>query len=390
MGMSFTNLHIRKTADLNISDLTEMLKKEMHDKGYVSLDRDEDSDICVVLYHAADSQWITIASDSFQFSNAEDTKAAAEPYSMRFGTDVIAVACFDSDYLMLHLLNTADRTDGWINVGDNYGMPFPRRTSLAPWKKITSDFERFKSLMKEDHVCAESALFGAAELLGMNPDQCCLDAGDVSQIENTNLVTMYFRMPEGQGKELPVFQIPRFDLMPCRIGESKCVFVNNHGGRSKGIAVQFQGKYIQNDDLTFENVTFEYKQGEKYIQIPIELKKICVQSGEAILYWCDKDFQIPPAVNPAIPQIKRMKIEFQKEFGIRFTVCGNPRKALDVKVFLIPLENRKGSACWYVYKYEGSKRNYIEHQNKGLNYHEIPAEQRSPFMLNPDEYDLDD
>lgn len=88
MGMSFTNLHVRKTADLNISDLTEMLKKEMHDKGYVSLDRDEDSDICVVLYHAADSQWITIASDSFQFSNAEDTKAAAEPYSMRFGTDV--------------------------------------------------------------------------------------------------------------------------------------------------------------------------------------------------------------------------------------------------------------------------------------------------------------
>ena len=59
MGMSFTNLHIRKTADLNISDLTEMLKKEMLNKGYVSLDRDEDSDICVVLYHAADSQWIT-------------------------------------------------------------------------------------------------------------------------------------------------------------------------------------------------------------------------------------------------------------------------------------------------------------------------------------------
>ena len=178
--------------------------------------------------------------------------------------------------------------------------------------------------------------------------------------------------------------------MPCRIGESHCVFVNNHGGRSRGIAVQFQGKYIQNDDLTFENVTFEYKQGEKYIQIPIELKKICVQSGEAILYWCDKDFQIPPAVNPAIPQMKRMKIEFRKEFGIRFTVCGNPRKALDVKVFLIPLENRKGSACWYVYKYQGSKRKYIDHQNNGLYYHEIPAEQRSPFMLNPDEFDLDD
>lgn len=390
MGMSFTNIHIRKTADLNIRDLTDMLKKEMLDKGYNALDCEEDADICVVLYHAAESDWITIASDLFQFSNAEDTKVAAELYSKRFGTDVIAGTCFDSDYMMLHLLNVTDKTDGWINVGDNYGMPLPRRTSLAPWKKITTNFERFKALMKEKYICAESALFGAAELLGMNSEQCCLDVGNKTQCEESALISLFFQMPEGMEKELPVFYFPRFDLMPCRIGESHCVFVNNRGGKSRGIAVQFQGKYIENDDLTFENVTFEYRQGAEFIQIPIELKKISVQSGGCILYWCDKDFQIPPAVNPAIPISKRMDIEFKKEFGIRFTVRGNPRKALDVKVFLIPLENRKGSACWYVYKYEGTKRKFIEHRNNGLNFSEIPPEMRSPFMLNPDEYDLDD
>ena len=73
MGMSFTNIHIRKTADLIISDLTDMLKIEMQDKGYIFIDREEDADICVVLYHTAESDWITIASDLFQFSNAEDT-----------------------------------------------------------------------------------------------------------------------------------------------------------------------------------------------------------------------------------------------------------------------------------------------------------------------------
>lgn len=390
MGMSFSNIHIRKTADMNIRDLTEMLKQEMLEKGYTVLDNDADADICIALYDSTDSDWITVVSDSFQFANAEDTKAAAEPYSARFKTAVIAGACFDSDYLMLHLLNVTDQTDGWINVGDNYGMPLPRKTNPEPWKTVTSDFERFQTLFTEEPVCAESAFSASAELLGMNTEQCCLDAETVSHLEKSKLITLHFRMSEDTEKQLPVLQIPRFDLMPCKIGVSHCTFVNNNGGKSKGIAVQFQGDYIENDDLTFEDVTFEYSQGEELIRIPIELKKVCAKSGKHILYWCDKDFQIPPAVNPSIPEMKRMKIEFQRKFGIRFTIHGNPRKALDVKVFLIPIENPKGSACWYVYKYAGSKRKFIEERNNGLNYHEIPEGMRSPFMLNPDDYDLDD
>ena len=34
MGMSFTNMHIRKNAELNIQELTEVLKQDMLDKGY--------------------------------------------------------------------------------------------------------------------------------------------------------------------------------------------------------------------------------------------------------------------------------------------------------------------------------------------------------------------
>ena len=390
MGMSFTNMHIRKNAELNIQELTEVLKQDMLDKGYSLLDSKEDADVCVVLYHADDSDWITVASDCFLFANDTDTKAAAVPYSERFGTFVIAGACYDSDYMMLHLLNAEDQTDGWINVGDNYGMPLPRRTALAPWKKVVTDFDRFKNVMKEDHICAEEALFAAAELLDMKTEQCCLDAGTIEHFPDLDLMKMYFRMPEGVQKELPILKIPRFNLMPCKIGESQCVFVLNEGGRSKGVAVQFQGDYIANDDLTFENVTFEYKQGNEYIQIPIRLQKLQIPDGRYVLYWKNEDFQIPPAVNPAIPAMKRMEIEFQKEFGIRFTVQGNPRKALDVKVFIIPLENRKGSACWYVFKSYGTKRNFIDHKNGGRNYNDIPAEQRTVFMLNPDDYDLDD
>ena len=209
-------------------------------------------------------------------------------------------------------------------------------------------------------------------------------------VDAKKLVILRYKMDSAFNNDPPKFEIPRFDMMPCEIGRSHCVFVNNKGGGSKGIAVQFQGDYIENDEITFEDVVFEYKQNGEIITVPIKLNKYYPPEGKPVLWWYDKDFIIPPAVSPDIPYNKKMDLEFEKEFGIRFTPCGNSRKTLDIKVFIIPLDNQKGSACWYVYKYHKTKRNYIDSHNEDVDKCYLSEAQRAESLLDPDDFDLDD
>ena len=264
-----------------------------------------------------------------------------------------------------------------------YGVKLPRRTSIAPWRGKVTDIERFKAVVKEKHIFAEEAFYGCASLLGMVTEQCALET-DLTDVPDEQAFTrLCFSPSEGTQKELPLLKIDLFGLMPCKIGKSSCEFVTNKGGKSKGVAVMFVGDYIENDQLTFENVTFESDFGSDKRKItPIQLEKVKTESGQTVLYWEDKNFHIPPAVDPSIPIARRMDLEFKKQFGVRFTVQGDPRKALDVTFFIIPLENRlEGSACWCCYLHSGTKERYIE------SFKEI-WKKHPEMWLDPKDYDL--
>lgn len=383
MGMFFNNLHIRKNEEYNCDKLKEVLIKEMEKKGYALIEDGKEADVSVVIYSPEKSKWVSVASDCFDFNTAEDTKAAALPISEKFGTDVIAAACYDSDYLMMNILNAADGTDGWINIGSMYGMKQPRRTSMAPWKGKVTEFEKFKAVIKGKNIFAEDAFYSCAELLGMAAEQCALETGHADELEKDAVTRLHFSLPEGAHKVLPKLEINTFSLNPCKIGENKCVFVNNKGGRSKGVGIMFVGDYIENDLLTFENVTFESDYGsDKRKIISVRLEKVKTTDGRTVLYWEDKDFNIPPAADPSIPVKRLMNLEFKRQFGVRFTVQGNSRKVLDVMVLVIPLENRReGSACWCCYLYNGSKERYIEEHNRMWKKH-------PDMWMNPKDYDL--
>lgn len=368
MGIFFNNIHIRKSDKYSLENLKELITGQMMEKGYTVSADEESADISTVIYEPADSGWVSVASDTFEFSSAEEVKKMIMPISDRFCTDVLAAACYDSDYLLMNLVNTSDNTDGWINVGNSCEMKPSRRTNLTAWKKKVNHYEEFKSAIKGDYVFAEEAFYEAAEFLGMEVQQTCLEPDILDGLDEHALSRLYFSAPEGNKKELPKLEIGMYDLLPCKIGEKRCIFVNNQGGKSKGVGVMFYGDYVENDDLTFEDVTFECDYGsEKRKVIPISLKKVKCADGNMALYWEDKNFTIPPAVSRDIPIMKRMELEFKKEFGVRFTVQGNPRKVLDVKVYIIPLENREyGAACWYVYRRWKTKENYIRSHNKKM------------------------
>lgn len=403
MGMFFSNLHIKKTGSFTVGEISEMLISEMQSKGYTKLDSADIAETELMIYSPENSEWVSIASDFYSFNDDKDTAAAAAPVSDKFGTCVIAAACVDSDFAFMHLLNTANKTDGWINSGTPYeGVRLPRRTSAAPWKKAVSDFEKFKTVIKEQYTYAEEVFYNCAELLGMTAEQFTLEPGLTDGLDEKCLTRLYFRLPGGTTKELPRFEISSFSLLPCNPRENEVIFVNNKGGRSKGIGIMFTGDWIENDDIEIYDATFESDYGsDKRKCVPITFTKKKDNTGKSILWWQDESFQIPPAVNPELPWSRKHKLEFEKEFGIRFFVRGNERKFLDVKVFIIPLENReKGYDCWYVYKLYGTKRRYVEKQNEeALRILSFPPDiseeemqkilEKDCFYINPDKYDLD-
>ena len=385
MGLFISNIHIKKNEHFNITLLIEMLKQQMVEKGYSESQNADDAEIAVSIYSSDESNWVTVASDCFNFNNADSTKAATTPFSEKFETDVIAATCVDSDFVMMNLINSKRNLDGWINVGEFYG-PKPRRASIAPWKNVVSDYEKFYNIVKSNYTFAEDVLYKSAEYFGMSSEQCALQPDDNSLSDNEHIITLYFSSPIIAEKKSPKLEISKFNLTPCQFGRNQVVFVNNKGGRSNGVAVIFWGNFVENDDLIIENATFESDYGsDKRKVVPITLQKLKSAAGDWILYWEDRNFNIPHAVNQSLPYSKLSELEFEKVFGVRFYVSGNPRKLLDVKVSIIPLENyQHGSDTWFVYRYKKTKRAYIESHNQGWKEKGFDN-----LMINPDDFDLD-
>ena len=53
---------------------------------------------------------------------------------------------------------------------------------------------------------------------------------------------------------------------------------------------------------------------------------------------------------------KQLAIEFEKQFGVRFFVKGNPQKFRDVEVYIIPLENIKSGYAQGYDRWNAQKR----------------------------------
>ncbi|MGN0160994.1 MAG: hypothetical protein ACI4AQ_06375 [Lachnospiraceae bacterium] len=371
MGMDFNNIHIRKNEKYDAKVLKQALVEWMKNKGYEQVQSTDDCDVTTVIYDGADSPWVSVSSDIMQYKDAEDVGAQTEFFSSLFQTDVLAAACYDSDYLWMNYVNVSDDTDAWVNVGRVYGMKKLRPSKLSSWKNKVTDYKQFSAIMRGKYVLAEEALYSAAPLIGMKECQVCLDSSVVDDLEiygikPGDLEPMYFVLEEKEGteKELPKLQATAYYCAPWLVGETYRFDVYNLGGKSKGIGVLFYGDYVENDELTFEDVALEWdiyvKNGTRK-SIPITLEKVKLNDGTTGLYWEDRDFRIPEKVNKDLPFQQYLKKLYSKEFGVRFTVQGNPKKVLDIKIVIIPLENpENGQECWYAYRLAGSKEEFIQ------------------------------
>ncbi|MBQ6431666.1 MAG: hypothetical protein IJJ99_07320 [Oscillospiraceae bacterium] len=388
MGLFFANLHVRKNENYDTEALKDTLIRLLAEDGFTPAQDESEGNICVAICAPPRSEWVSVASDTFQVGVDDSMARTAARLSQRFDTDVITAACFDSDDLQLSLLNTRDGTDGWINVGRSEEVPHRRRTKLSPWSKLVGDMPRLKEIVRTEHVFAEEAFAQIAELIRMEPAQATLEVGASDLLPAGQITRLFFAAPPGTVKP-PKFEIALYGGMPCRIGESSVVSVHNAGGKSKGLGVMFIGDCVDQGEIAFEDVKLQLRRKKAWEFVPIELKKADRGDGKTCWYWVDPSFPIPPAVNENIPLRKRLLLAFERGIGVRFTPVGNPRKVLDITVVVYPLENPNGQASWCVYRLYGTKRDYIEQHNVGIQKTLDNGGRVGELLLNPDDYDLD-
>ena len=187
MGLFFTNMHILKSKEFDKGKLKDLIIKYMTDEGFALEESEETSDISVAIYEPADSSWISIATDAFEFDSLEKIRKMVQPFSTVGGNYVITAACYDSDFLQLSLTNIVNNQEGWINIGHPMEVPQLTKTSLSTWKEIVNDFERLKEITSTKHIFAEDVFAEISDLIGMKHEQTILDANYVS-VENEDEV----------------------------------------------------------------------------------------------------------------------------------------------------------------------------------------------------------
>lgn len=379
MGAFFSNLQIKKTDKLNTDAVAKAVSTLLTQQKYKAVPDKNEADICVVIY-SGNAPWISVCSDGMEVYDDKSAEAVLKPLSAKLDTDVLAISCFDSDYLFLNLINDSENLNAWANIGHNPEGHFPRRTVFSSWKSKVSDIDRFKSTIRAEYEFAEDVLSPLESILNLPAAQGSISESSLDEFENKGVFTcLYFSLPdEAKRKDPAKLAITRFSLTPCKIGEDSIVTAINTGGSSRGLAIAFTGEYVENEEITFTDVKLEYgfdKTPAK--EIPVQLCKREIAKGKWAYCAEIPQFLISDKVNPDLPPKKKADLESGREIGLRFTPLGDPKSVLDICVHLIPLSNPEGQCCWCVWHTDGSKEAYIKHYNarwKALNQQEMLLE----------------
>lgn len=357
MGATFTNIHIKKTDTLCREEVEELLCAMLEKKGFKKTTDIAAADETVILCEVNGSNWITVSSGFFEM---QSDNGILKMLSKKLNTDVMSISCYDSDFINMNLVNAADNTDAWVNVGR---FEYEERESNYPeWKNKVSDLERFIEVTQGDYVFAEDVLNHIEELMGLPCVQSDLFSDHPPESdENVTVTILGFSEAKTESSAPPKLTIFHQNGMPAIPGKSEFFSISNKGGASKGLGIVFVGSYVENDEITFSDCSLTFGS----TTIPIELKKIKSVDGSYVLHWRDKEFIIPPAPSENLSYSRRYKLETERSIIFRYTPHGNNRKFLDITICVAPLQNwEDGQAVTNVWRYYGSKKRYIDEHNK--------------------------
>lgn len=138
MGLSFSNIHVRMERSLDEALAGRIAEILMRGADAEPVADASEADVMVRVCAGKDSPWVTVLADSIDDDLEEQllkTRALSEALEAR----TLAIACSDSDYLCLNLVDAKTKTDIWAAHGK---FPFgkaPRRSNPAAWKAYVKD-----------------------------------------------------------------------------------------------------------------------------------------------------------------------------------------------------------------------------------------------------------
>lgn len=367
MGSWFSNVHIKRRAGITYIRIAQYLSKLMATRGYELVHTADESHCTFAIVNDKQSGWYTLYSDLFTFGTTENFQEFGRPMSHAFKTDVLGIACFDSDFLFLNLLDEIGGVDARATVGFPMEEEFFEDTDLSPWEQKVKDFPRFLESMQGDYVFAEEVLSEIAPCLNLPEKRSNFGFDYLGECEDDVEITyMYFRKPPETETLPPALEQISTDLRPVLIDRPGVINAVNTGRESKGLSVFFLGPYVEHEEITFDQVAFlkPNKRGN-YDEIPIQLRKEQLPDGQWVYAYHDPEYLIQPKVEELVSWAKRDHLREERSIKVRFIPRGNGRKVLDITVVLYPHENPAGQTAWNVWRCSGSKskREYIRQQN---------------------------
>ncbi|MDD6199707.1 MAG: hypothetical protein PUB93_00345 [Firmicutes bacterium] len=363
MGSWISNISIRKNGNISMDDVAGYLSQMASERQYEPAASEEEADGAFAIIADENAQWFTICSDLISLEDPELFPEIATPMSARLHTDVLGIACFDSDYLYLNLINAEDQTDAWIGIGSAAGLGIKRRSGLKAWKKKVADFPAFSACAKQAYICTEEFLVDAEPCLGLPTLQSAASFEYLKDPERKEKTTYYYFKQRDDAQDRKSAQFALYCMhvgLPCLVERESDVSVISEGPESKGLSIYFLGPYVEKDEITFSNVRL----GNWRAFAPIELTKEQLPDGQWAYAYHDPEFKIPPMVPNRLRKEKRAHLEMEQHITVRFVPHGNSRQTLDITVVFVPDQNPSGQASWTVWHPWGSKKAFIEFHNK--------------------------
>ena len=359
MGMWFSNIHIRKNETATVESVADYLRAIMAQQGYTSAASADDADDVAVIITAADCDWISVCSEQFAHDDSLSCKKIAEPFSAQLHTDVMGIACFDSDYLYLNLFNAEQALDAWVGIGNGKDVGIDRRTGVTAWKKKVTDYSTFSAAAKQKYVCAEEFLQRAVTCLGMSPEQSMATSKDAERMETVQY--LYFRMQEDSGPVLlPQLSLYSMDAkLPCLVDRCSKLNIFSWGTAAYGLTLYLIAPGVENGTLTFSDVCL----GRNGRALPIALEKTRLSDGRWAYIYHDPEFPIPEGPPKRLKWEKQWRILWDNHINLQFVPRGDSRKTLDIIVVVVPDQNPQGQFQWNVWQSYGSKAEFIKHHN---------------------------
>ena len=393
MGSWFSNISIRKNGGVTMDRIEEYMIKTAAAQGFSPVSSEAEADGGFAIVSDENGQWVTVYSDLFSLEDPKGFAKLAGPMSAALHTDILGIACFDSDYLYLNLLNTEERTNAWLGIGSAAGLGIRRWSRLSAWKRKVLDFPTFSDRARKRYVFAEEFLAEIEPCLALPSLQSTASyeyLKDMGLYEKAKF--LYFRLPETLKTDEPPRLVQHtFSAMPCFLDRPSIVTGINVGGASKGLSVYFLGPYVAQEEITFTDVCLVKQKGNRTETVPIELQKMQLPDGQWAYHYHDPDFHILPKVDDRIPPMKRLRVESEHSITVRFVPHGNPRKILDITVVLVPDRNPAGQTGWNVWRGWGSKQAFIDQYNKSQErFRAMANTDARPQLLRAEDFDEED